>query len=122
MLDRFLGRLDSFSNILKNLGIFALICLAVTLVGLNVAGNIILNKHVNPESGWPSKSSAPYQFKVTTTGQMLFAKTYSVSGAGDEETYTLPTFYTQQGVNYHLVKHPLVLVEHIWGQIEVKKR
>src|SRR3990170_2619251 len=113
---------DIQSVILKGIAILLASVLCVYAV-LSIWGNIALNRAENPETGFPSKRSAPYQFTIATTGQFLFAKKYETIEKSDPQVYSLPSgYYTMVDKKAVFIKSPLDLDERLWGEIVVKRR
>ena len=118
-----LDRLNSLSEIIKNLAIAGGVSLLGIYAIVSIWGNIAINQTADPESGYPSKSKAPHEITITTTGQKLFTKKYEVVKKDEPQIYSLPSgyYYLTDG-QADFTKEPLTLDEYIWGDIEVRKR
>ena len=110
------------SVILKGIVILLIGILGVYAV-LSIWGNIALGRAQNPDTGFPSKMSAPYQFTFATTGQTLFAKKYETIEKANPQIYRLLAgYYSMVDKKAVFIKSPLELDERLWGEIDVKRR
>jgi len=113
---------DIQSVVLKGIVILLVSVLCIYAV-FSIWGNIVLGRAENPETGFPSKRSAPYQFTFATTGQTLFAKKYETIEKANPQIYRLPTgYYSMVDKKAVFIKSPLELDERLWGEIDVKRR
>lgn len=107
--------------------IMAIILIAIVLVLALVIGPCVYYNFIaKPDTGMPDMpktEEAQYSFYIKNTGRLILANDYEQYGeVVGQRLFILPAFWDLRGKDFKFVESILPLDEHIFGEIEVKRR
>lgn len=113
----FLNNINQTLSVFLKAIIIFLLLVFIGYLGLSVWGNATEGR--SQVADMPSIRSAPYMFKMATTGQVILTKTYDTLQEGK---YLLHGFYDLGNGKWQFSKYDLMLDSFYWGKITVEKR
>ena len=116
-----LQRLNNFLSVVLKSVVLILLILLIPYVGVTIYGNVVSNRPAVTDTlpAMPSIKDAPFQVKLTVSGQTLLAKSYTQPAEG---VYILNGFYTPADKKWIYRKGELKLDPYYWGTLTVERR
>lgn len=110
------------SNIIKVIILIAIVGVLALVVGPCAYYNFI-DKPGSNQPKMPDKEDATHSFYIENTGGLILASDYEQHGqAVGSRIFILHGFWELRGKDFKFVTGDIVLDEHIFGEITVKRR